>query len=209
MVYAMNNSRLPGIAVFLLCSAGWLGTAGATLNKWVDEKGTTHYDQIIPPEYAGQSSIQLNNKGRIEKFRTVESPAERQKNEAARSKQLADETAAYESKRRDNALLNTYTTEKEIDLARDRSLQQIELRLSSFTSLLKAAQSRKTELLKEQDNLAQLKRSAPQSLLDEIRENESRIIKIEKDITQSDQERVAVKKRFESDKLRFKELKQN
>jgi len=179
------------------------------LYKWVDEKGTTHYDQTIPPEYAEQSSVQLNHKGRIEKRRIVETPAERQNNEAARAKKLADEAAVRESKRHDSALLNTYTTEKEIDLARDRSLQQVESRQHSFATMLESAKTSRTDLLKEQENLNKQQRKIPPSLLEDIQESEARVVKIEKDLEQSTQELAAVKNKFETDKRRFKELKGN
>jgi len=197
------------LAVTLLVSVGLMSTADATLYKWVDDKGTTHYDQTIPPEYADKSSVQLNDKGRIEKNRTVETAAEHKANEAIRSKKLAEEAAVRESKRRDSALLNTYTTEKEIDLARDRNLQQVESRQHSFTTMLESAKASKAELLKEQDQLNQQKRTIPPSLLDDIKESEARVAKAEKNLALSTQELAAVKNKFETDKRRFKELKGN
>ncbi|MFM2397055.1 MAG: hypothetical protein RLZZ144_305 [Pseudomonadota bacterium] len=197
------------LAVTLLVSVGLMSTADATLYKWVDDKGTTHYDQTIPPEYAAKSSVQLNDKGRIEKNRTVETAAEHKANEAIRSKKLAEEAAVRESKRRDSALLNTYTTEKEIDLARDRNLQQVESRQHSFTTMLESAKASKAELLKEQDQLNQQKRTIPPSLLDDIKESEARVAKAEKNLALSTQELAAVKNKFETDKRRFKELKGN
>jgi len=207
MGYAINNSCL--LAVTLLASVGFLSTSEATLYKWVDDKGTTHYDQTIPPEYADKSSVQLNDKGRIEKNRTVETAAEHKANEAIRSKKLAEEAAVRESKRRDSALLNTYTTEKEIDLARDRNLQQVESRQHSFTTMLESAKASKAELLKEQEQLNQQKRTIPPSLLDDIKESEARVAKAEKNLALSTQELAAVKNKFETDKRRFKELKGN
>lgn len=205
----MNKSELPSLAIFLLCSASCFSTAEATLYKWVDEKGTTHYDQTIPPEYAEQSTVQINRKGRIEKRRVVETAAERQNNEAIHAKKLAEETALRENKRRDSALLNTYTNEQEIDLARDRSLQQVESRQHSFSTLLESAKSSRAELLKEQENFNKQQRKIPLSLLEDIRESEARVAKIEKDLDQSTQELVTVKNKFAADKQRFKELKGN
>ena len=142
----------------LFCSA-----ADARLYKWVDDKGTAHYEQTIPPEYADQNSVQLNNKGRVEKRHDVETPEERKASAVAQAKKLADEASVRENKRRDSALLNTYTNEQEIDLARDRSLQQVEARIASYTTMLKSAQIARAELLKEQENLTRQKRKIPAS----------------------------------------------
>ena len=203
----MNKPFL--LALALLASTSFFSTAEATLYKWVDDKGTTHYDQTIPPEYADKSSVQLNNKGRVEKSRIVETAAERKAKEAEQAKKLADEAAVRESKRRDSALLNTYTTEKEIDLARDRSLQQVESRQHSFTTMLESAKASQAELLKEQNSLNQQKRKIPASLLEDIQASEARVAKAEKDLEQSTQELAVVKNKFEADKRRFKDLKGN
>lgn len=193
----------------LLLSLGLCANVHAKYYKWVDEKGTTHYSETIPPEYANRDSVQLNSKGRVEQRRDVETTAERQANDAANLKKQADELALRESRRRDSALLNTYTNEKEIDLAMIRSLQQVEARFNSFTTMLKSAQQTRAGLLKEQENLTQKGSKVPQALLDEIKENAARIAKIEKDLAQNAQELASVKSKFEADKQRFRELSGN
>src|SRR5512140_1312940 len=132
----MIDSKLLVSAVAL--SAVISLNAEAKLYKWVDNDGITHYGEIIPPEYASKEAVKLE-KGRIRKRREEEAPKVVQEDPATKK-------ARIEAERRDNALLATYSNEQEIDLARDRNLQQVEARVASFATMLKSAQ----------DNLASL-----------------------------------------------------
>lgn len=196
---------------FMLTSATLLvlctGNVQAKLYKWVDENGVTHYGETIPPEYANRDREQLNKQGLVEKREKVINAEERKASAEAKSRKQAEALAQQESKRRDNALLDTYTTEKEIDLARDRNLQQIEARINSNITLLQSAQANLSELQKERDNLNQQKRPIPPSLLEEIKAKEERIAKLQKELELGQQKMAAVKSRFEADKQRFRELK--
>ena len=112
----------------------------AKMYKWVDDKGVTHYGETIPPEYAHRDREELNKAGRVVEKKEVLTPEERHAKELEDIKKREDEEAALEQKRRDKALLNTYSNVKEIDLTRDRNLQQVEARINSINSQLKMAE---------------------------------------------------------------------
>jgi hypothetical protein len=101
--------------------------AGADMYKWVDDKGVTHYGDRIPPEYVNQGNTQLNKRGvQVRKTEPALTSEQRraQQEEAERLKEGIK--LAEEQQRQDIALINTYSTEQEIDLARDRRAAQIE-----------------------------------------------------------------------------------
>ena len=189
------------VASAALCTAFCLN-AEAKLYKWVDENGTTHYGETIPPEYANREAKQLE-KGRItDRDDTFDSV----KQKSAMQNSAADKTAK-EARRRDDALMNSYSSEKEIDLARDRNLLQIEARINSYTTLLKSAQSTVSDLHSERDARSQNGKKIPQSLSDDITAAEARVESLQKDLESSKKESDAVKARYEADKQRFRELK--
>lgn len=137
----MNSKFFLGVAA--LCAVFSLN-AEAKLYKWVDENGTTHYGETIPPNYANRNTQTLE-KGRLQERESArEKPG---KNSISLSR---DEEQA---RRRDNALINTYSSEKEIDLARDRNLQQVEARTNSFSVLLKSAQENLVSLQQEAEKM--------------------------------------------------------
>lgn len=196
------------LSVLLLVLSGAICTnVEAKLYKWVDDNGTTHYGETIPPEYANKDATKFSDKGRVEKHIEHLTPEEMRAKEAEDQKKNTAQQAIKESKRKDDALLNTYSNEKEIDQARDRSLRQVEARVSSFTTLLKSAQDSLANLLKEQDGLNKQNKKIPKELLDDIAESNARIVKQQKELTQNEQELANVKARFEAEKQRYRELK--
>jgi hypothetical protein len=196
----MIDSRLL-VSAAALCAAISM-SAEAKLYKWVDDQGTTHYGETIPPEYANRDTKQLD-KGRVidrdEKLKT------RTKDSA--NTEVVEDKATKEARRRDNALLSTYSNEQEIDLARDRNLLQVEARINSYSTMVKSAQTTLDELRKESASFTQSGRKIPVSLTEDITEAEARVGKRQKDLETSQKEVDAMKARYEADKLRYRELK--
>lgn len=181
----------------------------AKMYKWVDDNGTTHYGETIPPEYANKDRSQLD-KGRITKKVEVLTPEERRTEEATKkeadAKKRADEGLVLEQKRRDKALVNTYSNEKEIDLARSRNLQQVDARINSISSQLKMANDNLLALQKEADGLVKSGKKVQPSLQEDIQENQARISKLQQELDKSNAEKAAMNARYDADKARYKEL---
>lgn len=195
----MSKTKLL-VACFAVGAAFSLG-AEAKLYKWVDEHGTTHYGETIPPEYAGRETQKLD-KGRVtnrdDTFDAIKKSGKQEK---------AEDKDTVEAKRRDNALLNSYSNEKEIDLARDRNLLQIEARINSYATLLKSAQATLNDLYQERDERTKSGRKVQQSLIDDIANAEARVANMKKDLDSNQKEADAVRARYEADKQRFRQLK--
>ena len=123
------------VAAFILIIPALFLTAEAKLYKWVDEKGVTHYGETIPPEYAGKDNVLFDDKGRVIKKNTRLTAEERRAADEAAVQKRQAELRATEQNRKDKMLLNTYSNEKEIDLARDRkhSRQQAHILLQVGT----------------------------------------------------------------------------
>jgi len=199
----MRKTKLLGL---VLCMA-FCANAEAKLYKWVDNNGTTHYGETIPPEYADKDATQFNSKGQVEKHIEKLTPEERRAKEDVDAKKASEQQAVVEAKRRDTALLSTFSNEHEIDLARNRSAQQVEARLSNSKTMLASAQESLAGHRKEKDDLLKQNKKIPASLLEDITEEEAKVAKLQKDMVQGEQELANVKARFEADKLRYRELK--
>ena len=174
--------------------------------KWVDDKGVTHYGESIPPEYAHRDREELNKAGRVVEKKEVLTPEERHAKELEDIKKREDEEAALEQKRRDKALLNTYSNVKELDLARDRSLQQVEARINSIGSQLKMAEDNLKALQKEADGYTKANKNIHVSLQEDLKESQARLTKLQQDMEKSKAEKAAVEARFNADKARYREL---
>jgi hypothetical protein len=192
-----------GLILFSLISAN----VEAKLYKWVDDNGTTHYGETIPPEYANKDATQLNSKGIVEKRIEKLTPEEKQAKKEDEAKKNADQQAALESKRRDIALLSTFSNEKEIDDARKRSTQQVEARIDSVKTMLESAQGALAGHLKEKEDLTRQNKKIDPTLTEDIVEDHVKVDKLQMDLAQNEKELASVKARFDADKSRYRELK--
>ncbi|MFZ5523471.1 MAG: DUF4124 domain-containing protein [Pseudomonadota bacterium] len=199
----MNNS---GLLIALLAGITFSLPAMAKLYKWVDEKGITHYGETIPPEYADRDRAELNKSGRTVKVIEVPTAAERKTRKEADEKKRADERAAIEKKRHDLTLTSTYSNSNEIDLARSRSLQQVNARINNHTSQLKMASDNLLALQKESEGYTKTDKPVPPALQDELKDSQARVDRLQKNLDKSLAEKAAVEARYEADKTRYKEL---
>jgi Domain of unknown function (DUF4124) len=197
----MIDSKLL-VAAAALCAAMVSVNAEAKLYKWVDKNGQTHYGETIPPEYAN-SDTKVLEKSRL-KDRKDGFDVEQQA-ESSVDPEVAK--ANKEAKRRDEALLNTYSNEKEIELSRNRNLLQVEARVNSYTTMLKSAQDSLNDLHKERDDFTKRGRPIPQSLTEDITEAQALVAKRTKELGISQKEMESVKARYDAEKQRYRELK--
>jgi hypothetical protein len=197
------------LIAFLLILLASLPAAAGKMYKWVDEHGKTHYGNAVPPQYAQQGSAELNQKGAVvKKTDAALTPEQRKAKEEELAQQKEEEKKRLEQKRRDKALLNTYTTEKEIDLVRDRNLQQGELQLQSMELRAKQVQPRLDQARKRAGDLVAKKKPLPLDLQQELEETEKEMQHLQEMIKQKRMGMDAIRARFEDDKKRFRELRQ-
>lgn len=195
------------IGVGLLVIFAFSLNAEAKLYKWVDDNGVTHYGEVIPPEYANKERDSFKKSGVINKRPEKNDPeAIRAKEEAAQQNRIADQ-AATEQKRRDSALLNTYSNEKEIDLALERSLVLVKARIESNKMLLKSSQGSLDDHKKEVESRTKTGRKIPASLTEDIAQSEARVSKFQTELNNSEAELLSVKARFENEKILYRKLK--
>lgn len=193
----MTKSKILG-ATLLLCAVFSL-TAEAKLYKWVDDKGETHYGEVVPPEYASKDKVQFDDKVRVIKEKTSDG-----ENNSLEGKS-AEQKTAIEQRRKDKALLNTYSNEQEIDLARDRNLQQVEARIESVHELQKSAQESLDSYRKEASGIAAGKQ-IPASLQADISTAENKLAKLKLELDSANAKAASVRANFEADKVRYREL---
>lgn len=119
----MTGRRLATLAVLgtTLCAAPL--AAQAQSYRCVGADGKRYYGSTIPQECFQRPVEQLNAQGFVVKrIDPILAEKERQAKQAADAKKKDEETASRENARRSQALLATYTSEKDIDEARSRAL---------------------------------------------------------------------------------------
>lgn len=196
-----------GVLALVMCVAAPVGAA-REMYRWVDSKGKVHYGDTIPPEYAKQGSAEMTKSGRIVKETPPAMTPEQIKARAeaeARDKEAKEK--AEEQKRRDKALLASYTTVDELDLAEKRNLEAVDLQIKSNELRIKSVQGRLDGLKKQAANFAARKRPVPPDLDADIRQTQTEIDHLNGNITDANREKENLRNRFAADRKRYMELK--
>jgi hypothetical protein len=122
----------------------------AKLYKWVDEDGQMHFGDKIPTKYLVKEHDELNERGMVIKHReaakTAEQKAEEKRLEKERQKAALEEK---KKKQRDRVLLDTYTTERDLIVARDSRLDAVDSQINLAESIIKDS-NKNIELLEKQ-----------------------------------------------------------
>jgi hypothetical protein len=186
------------IIIALMLANGWAYAETKRIKKWVDEEGVTHYGDVVPPAY-GEKTTEMNSQGITVKRKVA--PANPKGKQANVAKEL------NEQERRDKALLNSFTTAKEIDLARDRNLQMDQASLQSLKLRHVDAEQRLQKTNASIAEFSKNKKPVPADLVETQKLQQAEIKKIEEQMAQKQASMDATRARFDNDKQRFIELK--
>ena len=185
----------------LLALSAHAQQGNARMYKCIDTGGKVYYSDRMNPD-CGQIS-ELNPQGVVMKKREVAKPGQPSKADPA----AATPKNSKEQERRDRALMATYTTEEEIDAARDRSLAIPAQGVKSIESKLDKFNQQLTELKKQADTLATQKKPLPAHLLEEVNVSQKVVSGLEADLVQRKAQSDSIRAKYEADKQRFRELK--
>lgn len=207
----MGSPNMRKQAVALLCLSMLSATAMAQLRmyKCVDAKGKTYYTQIPPPECLGRDTQELNKSGT--RIRTTPreiplTPEQRATREAERKKKLGDEEKAKEERRKSAALMNTYSSEKDIDEARARAVREAEAAIKDTERRIAEGIKRKKELDSEKEFY--VKKPMPLKLKQDISNIEIEIKNQTELLDAKKKEIGGINAKYDEDKRRYVEFSQ-
>ncbi len=197
------TARSTAFSVFALAVV-LAGSAHAALYRWVDGSGRVHYSDTPPTSYNQSGGAELNKQGQV--IRRNQSEAERRA-EAERQAE-AKRTQAEQNKQaqRDRALTQTYTTEAEIDLARDRALEHHKLAIKSAEARAVAVDANLAEMNERAARIEKAGRTIPANLRDELAQTNKESAELKRAIQKNLEAMDTVRAKYEADKQRFREL---
>lgn len=195
----------------LIFGALWMGMSLAAaadnsgkLYRWVDERGQVHYGDTLPANAGVRGSEELGKTGQV--MKRTESLQERKVRLAAEAEAARIKKEKDEQNRLDQALLGTYTSTKEIDLARDRALEFHQMAIQS-------AQTRITQVIvnqKEVDaramELISRGKKVPNYLQNQIDANQAELDSLKRIINANQEALIGVREKYDADKQRYREL---
>ncbi len=191
-------------ATALLVAAPLLAQAQSF--RCVGKDGRRYYGSTIPQECIGEPIEQLNKEGLVIKRIDPEaSEKERVAKEAEAAKKREAEAAAREQSRRNRALLATYSSERDIEIARERALadnakqaQEVEKRIADLRKR-QAAYDKELEFYKG-------KNKPPEKLADDMQGTAQEIKEQQQMLEAKKRDAEAINTKYDADKKRYLEL---
>ena len=141
----------PCAALAALALAAIPFSVAAQSYRCVGKDGKKYYGQTVPPQCLGQPVEQLNAQGLVVK-RIESQTAEERAAKAAEEKKKREQAAAdQEEVRRKRALLATYSSEKDIDEARNRALVENQQAVKDVARRIEEIKKRQAQLAGEME----------------------------------------------------------
>ncbi len=181
----------------------------AKVYRWVDEDGTVHFGDQVPPEYAPVERQVLNQYGvplKTEKGLLTEEDV------AAEKKAAAERAAAIAAARRDEVLLSTYLSVEEIEALRNRRVELIDGQISVTENYLASLREKLQQLQAEASGYKPYSTDPDAEPLDEklaleITDTMDSIALYERTLADTRNRQGRVMLTFNADIARFRELK--
>jgi peptidoglycan hydrolase CwlO-like protein len=162
----------------------------------------------VPPEYLDNASKVINQRGVTVKQTDSALTNEQKQAQAADAEQKKIDAQKRElEKRRDRALLDSFSNEKEIDLKRTRDIQQIEVNIAAQQTNLKNVNDRQHEVRTKIGQLKKENKPVGAPMQEEFDRMENEKSKIQAQILQKRKEIVERNAEYDAMKKRFMELK--
>ncbi|UXY15773.1 DUF4124 domain-containing protein [Chitiniphilus purpureus] len=173
--------------------------AEGRLYRWTDENGQVHYGDKPPLSQPRKGVSELGSSGAVRKSPETLTEEERllQEEEARQ---------ANEQRRRDRALLQSFSRPAEVDLLRDRQVEAIQAVIQTNKIRRKNAQTKLERLIKTGEYYTRQKKLLPADLQTDIALARKEIDDIDRDTLKREDEIAEVKKRAHLDKQRLIEL---
>lgn len=202
--------------LYLATTIVFASSAGAAY-RCVDEKGLTHVGDTPPDQCANVVMYEVTRTGSV--IRKIDPSLTTEQAKArvdADERKKESDKLANEQKRKDLALLATYSSESEFDVVRDRSIQPILARIKVAQERLPAVDKRTKELGDELEfykagkstkSTSGKKVEAPAMITSELERLRSEKLALAKNVADSEREIAAMRARFDVDKKRWVALK--
>jgi len=175
--------------------------------KWVDDQGVTHYGQSIPPEYRDQDAAVMNKRGlTVRRIEGAPTPAQLKALEEKAAREQEEQKRLREQRRRDQALMSTYSSTKEIDAAKERNLTFHRQAMQGLEPRLAQSDQRLRDLKVQAETYRRTGRDVPPWLQEELQQQEAASEAVRADMQRHAADIEAIQARYDADKKRYIEL---
>jgi hypothetical protein len=200
----MNARRLAILVVLTAAPVAAGAQASQASYRCIGKDGKRYYGWVIPAECAGRPVEQLNAQGLVVKRIDPErAEKERLLKEASDERKRQEEAIAKDSARRNQALLATYSSEKDIDDARARALAENTRAVRDTETRIEEIRKRQSGYDKDLEVYKRKGVEAPAKLRDDVTSAENDLKAQENLLETKKREASAINARYDDDKKRY------
>lgn len=198
----------PVLLVTSIVLIGSAFSAQATMYKWMDENGQMHFSDKVPLEYMEKEHDQLNRQGVVIKHKDAAKTPEQKAEDKRLAKELKKAQLAEKKKRqRDRVLLDTYTTERDLIVARDARLDAVGSQIQLAETIISDSNKSIESLEKQVAQIKASSRKVPAVVYERI-ESEKQQVRVQSMVKKKHEDRHAeISVQFNGYIERFKVLK--
>jgi len=198
--------------VALACALALPLAAEAGIKCWTNKEGVRECGNSVPPEYAQGEHVEKNKSGLVvkkqERSRTHEELAAERERRAADAKAKADAKAAAEQRAKaDRVLLDTFSSEDDLVLARDGQLTNVEAQIKITESHVAKLNKQLDQMIGQAADVEKRGRKVPDNLTGNIESVRDQIDDQHAFIADKRREQDTIRAKFDADIARFRELR--
>jgi len=204
-----TNRTISALSAGLIGMMGLAADAQAKIIKcWENDLGIRECGATVPPEHAQKRIEYINERGLIVKIIPAALSKEELAQERARVREEKEKEAQRkEQARQDAILLNAYTTERDLLMARDNNLKSIDGQIDISKGNLKVLRDALGKLQQDAGHYERSGKKPPEKLVKEIEDTKAQISTKEQYLTVRENERKTMEARFDENLQRFRKLK--
>ncbi len=197
-LHMASSALLLGV---LLCVGS---VAHAAMYRWVDGNGRVHYSDTLPSTYQKSGASEMSKQGLV--IKRTQSEAERRAEFEQLEQDKRTEQVRQQQAQLDRALTQTYTSEAEIDLARDRALEHHKLAIKGSEIRAKSVANNLADLTARAALITKAGRPVPPGLRGQMEQATKESLDLRRTILNHEEAQLKVREKYDADKLRFREL---
>lgn len=205
------RGALLAICGMLACHAN-AASKNAGIKCWTNRDGVRECGNAVPPEYAQQGHEVKSESGmtigKQSPAKTREQVArERAEREIAARRQAEAEEIARRQAAADKVLLDTFSTEEDLILARDGQIANLESQVKLTEGHIAKLQKSMDDMISRAADFERRSKPVPAKLTRNIESVQQQIAENRAFIANKQVEQAAIKQKFEADLIRFRELR--
>jgi len=194
------------IMIAVVCGAA--GAAETKIKCWKNNEGVRECGNFVPPEFAQKGhdemspgGVTLDSTGRAKSVEELEAERAEAKRMAAAAEREREQTT------KDRVLLDTFSSDDDILLARDGQIAHLESQVNLTESHIDKLNHSLEGLIQEAADHERRGNQPPEKLLGDIKSLREQIRDNQTFISTKDKERAELLSKFDADLTRFRELK--